>query len=178
MQTDWPAFGSRMTSTAAVFNRKNENPFQRHALKATWVAEKRQSSWGSKHCSPMRGQDAKGHTVQSTSHAQWALPDARRRQHWAAHWGRLGAFKAGQLETRSVFCRSENGGEVASQADPRVQGTVPRYYGIVPVTNAGAIISDKVNSFWASVILEVSGYLRPFLASKTCNHPPIAIRRA
>jgi len=43
----------------------------------------------------MRGQDAKGYTVQGACHAQWALPNARRGQHWATHIGRLGAFKGG-----------------------------------------------------------------------------------
>jgi hypothetical protein len=99
----------------------------------------------------MRGQDANGHTVQGTSHAQWALPDARRGEHWAPHRGRLGTFKRSQLETRPVFCKGETGREVASQVAARVQGTVPRYYGIVPVTNAAAVTSESAIGCWAPV---------------------------
>jgi len=73
--------------------------------------------------------------VQRTSHAQRALPDARRDQHGATHRERLGPFKAGQLETWSVFCEGEAGGEVSSPIAAGVQGTVPRYYRIVPVTD-------------------------------------------
>ena len=87
----------------------------------------------------MRGQDAKGCSVQGTSHAQRALPDARRGEHWATHLGRLGAFKAGQFETRPVFCQGETGGEVASPVAARLQGTVPRYNGIVPMTNGNSV---------------------------------------
>jgi len=81
----------------------------------------------------MRRQDAKGHIVQGASHAQRALPDARRLKHGTTHKERLSPFNAGQLETRPVFCKSETGGEVASPVAARVQGTVSRYYGIVPV---------------------------------------------
>jgi len=87
-------------------------------------------------CTPMRCQDAQGRTVQGTSYAQRALPDARRRQHGATHQCRLGPFDAGQLETWPVFCEGEAGGEVASPIAARVHGTVPRYYGIVPVIAA------------------------------------------
>jgi len=112
----------------------------------------------------MRGQDAKGCSVQGTSHAQRALPDARRGEHWATHLGRLGAFKAGQFETRPVFCQGETGREVASPVAARLQGTVPRYYGVVPVTNAAAVTSESAIGCWAPVagrIWEVFGGQNP-----------------
>jgi len=112
----------------------------------------------------MRGQDAKGCSVQGTSHAQWALPDARRGEHWATHLGSLGAFKAGQFETRPVFCQGETGREVASPVAARLQGTVPRYYGVVPVTNAAAVTSESAIGCWAPVagrIWEVFGGQNP-----------------
>ena len=73
--------------------------------------------------------------MQRASHAQREMPNARRRQHGATHKERLGPFKAGQLETRPVFCKGETGGEDASPVSARVQGTVPRHYGIVPMTD-------------------------------------------
>jgi hypothetical protein len=100
--------------------------------KAAWVVEKRQPYGRSQQCDTMRRQDPQGHAVPRTSHAQRALPNARRHQHWAAHRSGVGAFKSGQLEGRPVFCKGETGGEVASPVATRVQGTVPQYYEIMP----------------------------------------------
>jgi len=77
----------------------------------------------------MRRQDAEGRTVQGAGHEEWALPDARRRQHGAAHQYGFDPFKARELETRLLFGTLETPGEAAAQVAARVQGTVPRYCG-------------------------------------------------
>jgi hypothetical protein len=91
------------------------------------MPEERQSCWRSEHRTTMRRQDAKGHTLQRASPAQRSLPDARWHQHRTTHKERFGQLKAGELETRHVFCKGENGREAASPIPTRVQEEVHRY---------------------------------------------------
>jgi hypothetical protein len=77
----------------------------------------------------MRRQDAKRCTLQGASPAQRSLSDARWHQHGTTHKERLGPFKAGELETRTVFCKGENGGEAASPVPAGVQETMQRHFG-------------------------------------------------
>jgi hypothetical protein len=62
----------------------------------------------------MQGQNPQGHTMPGTSHAQRALPDARRREHGTTHQYGLDPFKASQLETRLLFGTVETPGKVAA----------------------------------------------------------------
>jgi hypothetical protein len=51
----------------------------------------------------MRRQDEERNTVQGSGHAQWSVPDARRRKYWPTHRGGISAVDPGQLEARQIL---------------------------------------------------------------------------